>query len=397
MSFFENVAILPEDLIFSTQAAFLKDPAPKKANLGIGAYRDAEGNPLVFLSVRKAEAQLLEKHLYKEYLPILGAADYISETAKLIFGADHTKLTDGSITGAQTVGGSAAIRIGGEFLSQSVTKNIYIPNLTWPNHKLLLSRAGLKVDNYPYYNFIQSKFDFGDMCEGIKKIPTSSALLLQGTSHNPTGLNPSLEQWKMLSSLMKEKHLIPFFDIAYQGFGTGIEEDVQPLQLFLNDGHDMLVSQTYCKNMGLYGERTGSLFVVTQNKKQADASKSHIQQLTRGMYSNPPLHGERIVTTVLQSESLRSDWVEELTNVRKRTNEMRRAFVTGLLSKGSNAHFEFLNLQFPTGMFAYLNLTSEQEHRLKQQFSIYLIDGRINIAGLNWKNMDYVIDAIVSV
>lgn len=396
MSFFDTIDTLPEDPIFSLQSAFLQDPRKKKVNLGIGAYKDSEGHSVILTAVQKAEKMLLEECLNKDYLPIIGQQNTILETAKLIFGTGEKKIPEGSIIGAQTVGGTAALRIGGEFLAQDKQKTIYIPNLTWANHKLVFQRAGLKVDYYPYYNHLKNRLDFDEMCHSLKQFKEGDVIVLHGTSHNPTGINPSFDEWKELSSLIKKQKLIPFFDLAYQGFGTGLEEDMEPIRYFLSEGHEMLTAYTYAKNMGLYGERIGALFLVTENKQRAQRGLTHIKQIIRSMYSNPPLHGGRIVEKVLTEKQLREEWVHELKSMKNRIDEMRRAFVTILLSKSSNTHFEFLD-QNQTGLFIYTGLNHDQIHRLRQDFGIYIPDGRINVAGLNGSNINTVIEAILSV
>lgn len=396
MSFFDTIDTLPEDPIFSLQATYLADPHHHKVNLGIGAYKDASGNSTVLTCVQKAEKILLEGNLNKDYLPIAGEKHYIHETAKLIFGETDKKISDGSIFGAQTVGGTAALRIGGEFLSQGKNKTVYVPNMTWANHKLIFQRAGLKVDIYPYYNHLTHEFDFIEMCNFIREMPKGSIIVLHGTSHNPTGINPTLDQWKLLSTLIMNAGVFPFFDLAYQGFGTSLDADVEPIRYFVDQGHQLLTSYTYAKNMGLYGERVGALFSVANNKELAVRSSTHIKQIIRSMYSNPPLHGGRIVQTVLQNEQLKAEWIHELTNMRERVDEMRKAFVTGLLSKSNDTYFKFLT-QKQTGLFALTGLNHDQVHRLRQDFAVYAPDGRVNIAGLNSINMDYVIDSILSV
>ncbi|HRD55747.1 MAG TPA: aromatic amino acid transaminase, partial [Parachlamydiaceae bacterium] len=364
-------------------------------NLGIGAYKDAEGKSVVLTAVQKAEELLLKESLNKDYLPIEGEKNYILETAKLLFGSNQAKLEDGSIFGAQTVGGTAALRVGGEFLKEK-TAEIFLPNLTWANHKLVFQRAGLKVDFYPYYNELAGNMDFDQMCQKFNQMTPGTVVLLHGTSHNPTGINPTFEEWKKLSYIIKEKKLFPFFDIAYQGFGVSIEEDAAPIRYFLEEGHEMLASYTYAKNMGLYGERPGALFAVAKNKAASQKTSSQIKQIVRSMYSNPPLHGARIVQKILQDEELKKEWLHELKSMRERVDEMRKAFVTGLLSKGEHASYRFMNKN-QTGFFAYTGLNHDQIHRLRQDFAVYIPDGRINIAGLNPNNMDYVIESILSV
>lgn len=396
MSFFDTIETVPEDPIFSVQAEYSASTHPKKVNLGIGAYRDADGKPFVFTAVTKAEHLLLEQNLNKEYLPIAGNADFIKKTAELIFGKNHPKLHDHSIFGAQTVGGTAALRVAAEFFSKDHSRVIYLPNPTWANHKLIFSHAKLKADYYPYYNFMSASLDFHELCTRLSKIEPGHIVLLHGTSHNPTGLNPSLDQWKEISQLMLVRGLIPLVDIAYQGFGVSVEEDAKMVRLFVQEGHEMLVTYTFAKNMGLYGERTGAIFAVTKNAESGQKIGGHLKQIIRSMYSNPPLHGSRIVSTVLGNDSLRADWETELNNMRERVYEMRKAFVGSLLSKGRDDSFNFLT-KAQTGLFAYTGLTNDKVQRLKNQFGIFMPEGRINLAGLNWNNLDYVVDAILSV
>lgn len=391
MDFFETLSPLPEDPIFGLQAAFLADQNPQKVNLGIGAYRDAEGAPLVFTAVRKAEENLLKQTLNKEYLPIAGSKDFIDETAKLIFGVESNRLKNGSLFGVQTVGGTNALRIGGELLQE---RTIFIPDLTWANHKLIFSRARLKVETYPYYNEAAHTFNFVGMSQAIKKMSPGHIIVLHGTSHNPTGTNPTSEQWKTLAQLIEDQQVIPFIDMAYQGFGKGIEEDAQVVRLFA-EKQSILVSYTYAKNMGLYGERVGAFFVAAKNPDEAQKAGTHIKQIIRSMYSNPPLHGARIATLILQSTELRKEWSDELKSMRERIAEMRTAFVDTLLSKSNDTHFAFMN-QGQTGLFAYTGIPSDRVQRLRREFGVYCPDGRINLAGLNWNNLDYVTNAILA-
>lgn len=387
---FQTLSPLPEDPIFGLQAAFAADTNPKKVNLGIGSYRDALGNPLVCIAVRKAEEWILKKQLNKEYLPITGDKAFIDQTTKLLFGPDTPRLP--AIFGAQTIGGTNALRIGGEFLKG---RTLFIPNLTWANHKQIFTRAGLTVESYPYYNLENHTFDFSALCARIKTMAPGSVIVLHGTSHNPTGVNPTLDQWKTLATLLQEQQVLPFFDISYQGFGRGIEEDLQPFRYFVDQKMDLLLAYTYAKTMGLYGERAGAFFIVAQNQSEAQKAGTHIKQIIRSMYSNPPLHSARIVSTVLQSQELKKEWTDELESMRERIDEMRRAFVTGILSKAKDNHYAFMGEG--TGFFTFSGISNEQVLRLRQEFGVYLPDGRINLAGLNWNNMDYVINSLLAV
>ena len=392
MSLFDKLELLPGDPILSLSRQFKEDTHKKKANLGVGAYKDSEGRPVVLTAVRKAETMMLEKHLNKEYPPIQGHADFINESLKLIFGEKEI----GNVFGVQTIGGTGALRIGGDFLSQHITKKIYLSEPTWPNHKSIFTRAGMEIGWYPYYDATNKRLDFSGMCEAIQKMELNSAILFQGICHNPTGFDPSFEQWKKLSELVKKQHIIPFFDFAYQGFGDDLDEDAKPIRYFVAQGHEMLVAGSYSKNLGLYGERVGTLSVVTQNKNLKDKVGSHIKQIIRGTYSMPPLQGARIVATILQSEELRKEWVHELTTMRERIKVMRCALVAGLLAKGHKDKFSFMNQQ--RGMFSFSGLNQEQVQRLQKEYNIYMLkNGRINVAGLNRNNMDYVIESIISV
>lgn len=394
MSFFEKTTLLPDDPILSLQVRFVSDQNPKKVNLGIGSYKDAEGNPLVLKAIRKAEALILEKNLNKEYLQIEGYPEFIKESMKLIFGEQSHKISDGTIFAAQTIGATAALRIAGEFLSQTSGRILYLPDPTWPNHRLIFSSANLKVEMYPYYNPVTHRLKIDEIYQTIQKMTPGSVILLHASCHNPTGLDPSKEEWKKLSTLIKKHQVIPFFDFAYQGLGHSLEEDAWALRYFVQEGHEMFVAYSFSKNMGLYGERVGLLSFVTENPEISRKVGSALKQIIRSMYSNPPLQGARIVTTVLQSPSLKQEWIEELNQMCKRINEMRKIFVETLKSKGFVEDLSFINQQI--GIFSFCGLSKDQVIHLQQNYAIYMpANGRMNVAGLNLNNMDYVIDAFL--
>lgn len=380
-SFFSSIQALPEDPIFGLQIEFNKDPRKNKINLSIGAYQTNEGQWEVFSAVRKAEKILLDQNLNKEYLGIDGHPEFIKATTQLIFG----ELSD-NIYAAQTVGGTCALRMGGDLLSQNITKKMYISNPTWPNHNRIFSYAGMTIEEYPYYDAKNHSLNFQGMCEKIRAMPSGSAILLHGCCHNPSGLDPSQEQWKELSQLIKKQRIFPFFDLAYQGFGNGIEEDAYPIRLFKADGHEMLVAYSYSKNFGLYGERVGLLAAVTHSPSEANNIGSLIKAIIRGNYSNPPLHGARIVSTVLQSPELKANWMNELGRIRTRIQTMREKLFQGL-------NFDFLKKQ--KGMFSYSGLNGDQVGRLQKEYGIFMLkSGRINVSGLNDNNINTVIHAI---
>lgn len=395
MPFFDSITLLPEDSILGIQIAYGADPRVNKVNLGIGSYKDSEGKPLVFNAVRKAEQILLSQNLNKEYSPIQGDPEFLYEAAKLIFGENCASLTNGKIFCAQAIGGTGALRLGGEFLAQT-SKTLYISDHNWPNHQTIFSRGGMKCLFYPYYDAKIHKINFDGMCQAITKMVPGSVILLHACCHNPTGLDPSFEQWKQLSQLLQKHEVIPFFDFAYQGLAENLEGDARPVRYFLEQGHEMIISSSYSKNFGLYGERLGMISIVTPHKEIAQRVGSHVKQIIRGNYSTPPIHPQRIVKTILQSPELKAEWIEELNNMRGRINAMREALVAGLFAKGSDKDWSFLSPQ--RGIFSYCGLTPDQVQKLIKDYGIYMpLNGRINVAGLNWHNLDYVIEAIIAV
>jgi len=395
-SIFHDVELLPNDPILGLSISFREDPRKTKVNLGVGSYKDSEGHPMVLTTVEKAEKIILDQRLNKEYLPIQGGAQYVEEALKLIYGEECSALKEGRIFGAQTIGGSGALRIGGELLAQEINTSISLSDPSWPNHKGIFTRAGLEIHSYPYYDTITNSFDFKGMCNGIQSMSPKSIILFHGCCHNPTGMDPSFEQWKELSELIQQHKLIPFFDLAYQGFDIDPETDARPIRYFVEQGHEVIVASSFSKNFGLYGERAGLLSLVTKDPDTTTRVGSQIKRIIRGNYSTPPLQCERIISTILSSPELKKEWMHELSNIRERIKEMRKGLVAGLLARGKDAEFDFIHQQ--TGMFSYSGLTPDQVHRLRQDYGIYMTQsGRINIAGLNWNNLDYVINAMVAV
>lgn len=396
MSFFTSVELLPEDPILNLPFLFAADQHENKVNLGIGSYKDGEGKPLVLSCVRKAEKILLDKKLNKEYPPINGDPAFNTAVAKLIFGESAKSFSNGEMFTMQTLGGTGGLRIGSEFLARNRKMDIYLSEPTWPNHRPVFSYAGMAIHNYPYYHRVAHDLDFEGMCSAINKIPSPGVILLHACCHNPTGIDPNREQWQELSVLIKKKHLLPFFDFAYQGFGEGIHEDAYPVRHFLEQGHEMLVSSSYSKNFGLYGERVGALTIVTNDKQITARALSQCKQIVRSSYSMPPLHGGRIVATILDSQELTQEWEEELKGMRDRIKEMRRALSEGLKAAGVKQDVSFFETQ--KGVFSYTGLTPEKVQRLRHQYGIYGADnGRINIAGLNHHNIQYVIAALAEI
>ena len=396
MAFFDQIKEAPDDPILSLSLKFKADSRDPKVNLGVGAYKTAEGKSKVLNAVRKAEASLLEKELPKEYLQIDGDQRYQQAVSQLIFGRDAEPITSSRIAVVQTVGGSGALRLAGEFLSSSGVTDIFMSNPTWANHKPLFSSGGLAIHSYPYYDQNQKGLDFSGMCEAIGSMPKGSAILLHACCHNPTGVDLTLEQWRELSQLIKARGLLPVFDSAYQGFDEGLQEDAQAIRLFVDDGHKMLVCSSNSKNFGLYGERIGALSIVATDKVEAVRLKSELKRLIRANYSTPPCNGARIVSSIMESTELYSEWKEELAHMCGRIKEMRKALVAGLMAKSEDVDFAFMGTQ--RGMFSYSGLNGDQVDCLQKEYAIYMPrSGRINIAGLNERNVDYVVTSILSV
>lgn len=396
MSLFDSMEVMPEDPIFGLPVIFAAEPRLDKVNLGIGSYKDDAGKPVVLNSVKQAEARILSKNLDKEYLPIQGNPDAIRASLQLLFGSDWDSMDKGRVFGMQTIGGTGALRIGGDFLARNVSKNIYLSDPTWPNHAPIFTRAGMTIHHYPYYQFGIQKLDFAGMCAAIEEMPPRSVILLQASCHNPTGFDPNASQWKELCALIKKKQIFPFFDVAYQGFGQGIDEDVAPIREFVKAGIELFVMMSYSKNFGLYGERVGTLVAVTENATAAKKLGSHLKLIVRGSYSNPPLHGSRILATILDSEDLKMEWKHEVQAMRTRIKSMRRLLAERLEARGGKERFEFLEKQ--AGMFSYCGLTPEEVERMRKEFAIYTpASGRINVAGINTQNIDYVSNALFTV
>lgn len=396
MAFFDMIELLPEDPIFGLAALFKADTHKNKINLGIGVYQDAEGKPCILNVVREAELALSKQSPNKGYLPIEGDSDYLAEALKLVYGVNSKVLEAGLVTAAQSVGGSSALRIGGDFLAQEISRAIFISDPSWSNHKGIFSRTGMKIEYYKYYDQANHRVDFAGLCASVKLMPPASVILLQPCCHNPSGMDLSFEQWQILSDLIKKQQIFPFFDFAYQGFGSGIEEDARPIRYFVDQGHELMVAQSFSKNFGLYGERVGVISFVTQRKEIAEKILSKIKLIIRESYSNPPLHGAKIVAAILKSPAFKAEWIEEVRNMRDRVNEMRQRMTAELINKASHQDFSFLSRQ--KGMFSFSGLNKEQVMRLREERGVYMIsNGRINVAGLNPGNLNYAIDSILSV
>lgn len=392
-SFLESIDLAPDDAILILPILFAKDPRPFKVNLGIGSYQTADGKPYVLNVVKKAEQIIASQHLNEEYLPIEGHAGYIEEGLKLVLGQEIKRE---NIFACQTIGGTGALNLAANFLSQEVSRHVYIPDPTWANHKKVFASTGLKVLSYPYYDFKTHSVDFSAISSFIKTIPPGSSIILHSCCQNPTGADLRFREWQELSHLILAQQIFPIFDNAYQGFGTSMEEDAKPIRLFLADGHEMLVATSYSKNIGIYGERAGHFALVAHKQDTAKKCASHIKQIIRTIYSSPTLHTARIVHSILSDQELKKEWLEEVENMRTRINAMRESLASGLEAKGCREDFSYLKEE--KGFFSLLGIDVEKTLKLREEKGIYLqANGRINIAGLNPSNLDYVIDSICSI
>ncbi|KNA06712.1 hypothetical protein SOVF_178490 isoform A [Spinacia oleracea] len=395
-SVFANVVQAPEDPILGVTVAYNKDPSPAKLNLGVGAYRTEEGKPIVLNVVRKAEQLLVNdpSHL-KEYLPILGLADFNKLTAKLILGADSPAVLENRIATAQCLSGTGSLRVGSEFLARHYHQHtIYIPQPTWGNHPKVFTSGGLNVKSYRYYDPTTRGLDLQGLLEDLNAADAGSVVLFHACAHNPTGVDPTPEQWEQIRQLVRSKGLLPFFDSAYQGFASGsLDEDAQSVRMFVADGGECFIAQSYAKNMGLYGERVGALSIVCKAADVASRVESQLKLVVRPMYSNPPIHGASIVAKVLKDKDLYDEWTAELKGMADRIISMRQQLFDALTARGTPGDWSHIIKQI--GMFTFTGLNAEQVSFMRNEYHIYMTsDGRISMAGLSSRTVPHLADAI---
>ncbi|CAN1162003.1 Aspartate aminotransferase 3, chloroplastic [Linum perenne] len=395
-SVFSHISRAPEDPILGVTVAYNKDPSPIKLNLGVGAYRTEEGKPLVLNVVRKAEQMLVnDRSRVKEYIPIVGLADFNKLSARLIFGADSPVIRENRITTVQCLSGTGSLRVGGEFLARHYhQKTIYIPLPTWGNHPKIFTLAGLSVKTYRYYDPATRGLNFQGMMEDLGSAPSGAVVLLHACAHNPTGVDPTSQQWEQIRRLLRSKSLMPFFDSAYQGFASGsLDTDAESVRIFAADGGELLLAQSYAKNMGLYGERVGALSIVCKDADVAGRVESQLKLVIRPMYSSPPIHGASIVAAILKDSNLYNEWTVELKAMADRIISMRKQLFEALRSRGTPGDWSHIIKQI--GMFTFTGLNSEQVAFMTKEYHIYMTsDGRISMAGLSSKTVPHLADAI---
>jgi len=397
MSLFSSVELAPRDPILGMTEAFNADPNPAKVNLGVGVYFDESGKLPILKCVLAAEKQMAEAPKPRGYLPIDGIAAYDRAVQELVFGADSAALREGRIATVQTLGGTGGLKVGADFLQRlNPQAKVLISDPSWENHRALFLQAGFEVDTYPYYDPAARGIRFDAMLEALAAAAPGTVVVLHACCHNPTGYDLDASQWTRVVQVMKAGGLVPYLDMAYQGFGDGIAEDGAAVQQFLQAGLDFLVATSFSKSFSLYGERVGALSVVCSSKDEAARVLSRLKVLIRGNYSNPPTHGAQVVTTVLTTPELRRLWEEELAGMRQRIRRMREALVQRLAAAGVAQDMGFILRQ--KGMFSYSGLSAAQMQRLRGEFGVYGIDsGRICVAALNERNLDQVAAAVAQV
>jgi aromatic-amino-acid transaminase len=391
-SLLASVPMAPGDPILGVTEAFVADQSPKKVNLGVGVYTDNDGRIPVLECVRHAESERLKTVPPRGYLPIDGLAAYDKAVQTLVFDKE-----DDRIVTVQALGGTGGLKIGADFLKRiNPGAEVWISEPSWENHRQLFEAAGFTVKSYPYYNPATHGLDFPGMLRALQALPAGAIVVLHACCHNPTGVDLAPEHWNQVLETVKSRALLPFLDLAYQGFGDGLDADAHAARLFAGATSPVFLSSSFSKSFSLYGERVGALSVVTSSAEEAKRVLSQVKRTVRTNYSNPPTHGGQIVATVLNTPQLRSLWDRELGAMRERIKAMRKQLVESIHSRAPGTDFSFVLKQ--RGMFSYSGLTKDQVRRLREEYSIYAIDtGRICVAALNSKNVDYVADAIAQV
>jgi aromatic-amino-acid transaminase len=391
---FEHIDAYPGDPILSLNENFQKDPRTSKVNLSIGIYFDDEGRLPVMQAVREAETSLLNEPGAKPYLPMAGFAHYRDAVQALVFGNDSPARADGRIASVQTLGGSGALKVGADFIRRYFPQSkLWVSDPTWENHRFIFERAGFEVNTYPYYDEATGGLLFDAMLESIDKLPAKSVVLLHACCHNPTGVDLDEAQWTKLIDVLQKRDLLPFVDMAYQGFGTGLDADAFAVRELARRGVPAFIANSFSKNFSLYGERCGGLHVICDDAAEADRVLGQLTSAVRANYSNPPTHGAKIVTHVLNTPELKASWEQELASMCQRIARMRQAIHDGLKD---HVRGEMLTRYIKQrGMFTYTGLVAEQADRLKEEFGVYILrSGRMCVAGLNDSNVQIVADAI---
>ncbi len=394
---FNRLDPLPPDPILGLSAAYKADPRDTKLDLGVGVYKDEAGKTPVMRAVKAAEKQLLDTEHSKSYIAQLGVEAFNAGLPRLVLGDDHPAVKDDRVRAVMTPGGTGALRLGAELVTRmNQASTVWVGDPTWANHIPVLEGAGLELATFPYYDKKAATVLFDQMTTALEKAEAGDVVLLHGCCHNPCGADLSREQWQTMADLVNRKGLLPFIDLAYQGFGDGLDEDAFGVRLMAEQVPEVMVASSCSKNFGLYRERTGGIITIARNTEKAEAAQSHVGSIARAIYSMPPAHGGFLAGMILDDEGLKKQWIEELTGMRNRMNELRSLFVRKMVEKGSPGDFSFIEKQ--NGMFSFLGIGPEQIERLREEFAIYIVgSSRINVAGISEDNIDYLTDSLVRV
>ncbi len=397
MSMFSAVEMAPRDPILGLNEQFNADPNPAKVNLGVGVYYDDDGKLPLLECVQAAEKQMMQAPKARGYLPIDGIAAYDAAVQRLVFGTDSEPVKSGRVATVQAIGGTGGLKVGADFLKYlNSDAKVLISDPSWENHRALFTNAGFKVESYPYYDAATRGINFAGMLAALSSAPAGTIVVLHACCHNPTGYDITPAQWDEVITAVKARNLVAFLDMAYQGFGQGIAEDGAVIGKFVAAGLNFFVSTSFSKSFSLYGERVGALSVLCATREEADRVLSQLKIVIRTNYSNPPIHGGMVVAMVLGTPELRGIWEQELAGMRVRIKAMRQKLVDGLKAAGVKQDMSFITAQI--GMFSYSGLTKDQMVRLRNEFGVYGTDtGRMCVAALNSKNIDYVCASIARV
>ena len=396
-SLFAGVEMAPHDPILGITEAYHADPNPNKVNLGVGVYVGDDGKVPVLECVRRAEHQLAESAAPRNYLPIDGLKTYDRAVQEVLFGTDSAALKEGRVVTVQALGGTGGLKIGADLLRRvNPGADIWISDPSWENHRALFEYAGYRVNMYPYYDAETHGVKFDAMMEALEGLPSGAVVLLHACCHNPTGVDLTEAQWERVIEVVARRNLVPFLDLAYQGFADGLDADAAAVRRFSAACPAVFVSSSFSKSLSLYGERVGALSIVTQDASEVSRVLSQVKRVIRTNYSSPPTHGGETVAAVLTTPDLRALWEQELGQMRERIKTMRRQLVEKI--RAIRADFDFSFVVEQRGMFSYSGLNREQVRRLREEYSVYAIDsGRICVAALNTRNIDYVAKAVASV
>jgi aspartate aminotransferase len=394
---FQQLKQLGADSILGLMAKYRADSSPTKVDLGVGVYRDLAGNTPVLATVRRTEQEILDKQTTKSYVAAAGREEFNSAVEALVLGGTHAARRDRRARTAQTPGGCGALRVGAELIraaSPSVT--VHVSDPTWGNHMPLLGSSGLRLERYPYYDAASHRVRFDAMLECLSDAPEGDVVLIHACCHNPTGADLDPAQWQRLAQLLEHRRLVPFLDLAYQGFAVDLDADAACVRLITERVPEALVAISFSKNLGLYRERVGALITVGENAARADAAQSHVLQIARGIYSMPPDHGAAIAARILADAALKAEWIAELAAMRTRISDMRGLLAQHLHRVTGDASFDFLRTQ--RGMFSLLGVPGPAVERLRDEHHIYMLpDSRMNLAGITPANVGYVADSIAAV